>query len=376
MNTASILKPTDKSALKRAENRDPNLRRCLIENCSKAQGVQMVHVLERDASLTSHIINGLEWYWRMEQGTLNLDTRSNIFFVGASLHQLYVDKKWVLLPEREVVFQYFDDTRHRFPVLRSDFRHVEGDTFRYILVPMQDMQDIYISRQSMEENNSTEGITIHEYPFEDFPIVTSHIHPKYAILHAGRTLRKGNLGVQQKSALKERFPWLQQVERLYLAWTAFLPLDAEKDSIFNPGAPTIPVPSHSVPDNTPLHRIQPLFPSNAPEAEQRGCPTVQPAVRASTHRKRPPDIAIDSPQSKKRRLLTSEVENPDMEMLEWTSDQVLHWVKQCSSHSSGPAFIPTPFGTVTVPSPSAPPPSITKPVLRRSERLKAKLRKS
>ncbi|KAF9037578.1 hypothetical protein BJ165DRAFT_1501878 [Panaeolus papilionaceus] len=372
MTINSTFKPITRSAIERAEIADPHSRSCLIENCSRNQAIQVVQVFDREASAIPHIINGLEWNWRMAQGTLNLDTRSNIFFLSASMRQLYVHKKWILLPEKNIVMQYFD--KMDFPLTRRKVRHVEGDSFQYIFVPIQDMQNIYVTRQLMPQENSC--YTIHEYPFQDFPLLTSHIHPKYAILQAGSVLRSG-LDVRNKSSLMERFPWLDEVEQLYLTWTGVMPREAMDDPIYNSRIPIDQNPS-SCPDSdgTPLHRIQPILSSNT---EQNVSSSVQAPKPRSNRRKRPVDDDGDSPRPKKRRLLTSSAvemqkDVDEMDLLEWSSERILNWVRGCRSRSHSPNLAPQARSPALSLSP--PPPPLAKPLLRRSEHLKAKLRKT
>lgn len=50
------LKPLSRATIKRAEDADPNSRRCLIENSSTNQGIQAVHVVDRNLSRLQGVV--------------------------------------------------------------------------------------------------------------------------------------------------------------------------------------------------------------------------------------------------------------------------------------------------------------------------------
>ena len=91
-------------------------------------------------------MRAIEYAWNMRKGTLNLDTRRNVFFrkslhaetnlkldqtkyycyaVGSSMRDLYESGKWALLPPEEVVDKYLSKPRGRYnrgnPLDREDF---------------------------------------------------------------------------------------------------------------------------------------------------------------------------------------------------------------------------------------------------------------
>ena len=93
------LVPRPAAAIILAEQADPSNGRCLIENCAKERGVEAIDVLPRDCSSDSLTVSSfnsstamreksitvsqmdtLEYCWKMCRGTLNLDSRCNIFF--------------------------------------------------------------------------------------------------------------------------------------------------------------------------------------------------------------------------------------------------------------------------------------------------------
>ncbi|PPR01855.1 hypothetical protein CVT24_001743 [Panaeolus cyanescens] len=254
-----------KSAYSRAKLSDPNNQRCLIENCPETQGVEMAHIFDRDTSWRPSILDSIEWGWKMKKGSLNLDTSRNIVFLGASMHKLYKSWKWTLIPEESIVCQYLHPVWGT-PYLRRRFPDIQGQTFRYKFEPIEDIEDIYIARQS---TNDALDITIHEYPFEDFPVVTSHVHPKYyVILHLGRLLC-GGISASSRRSLLDKYPWLEEVENLYSRWIAMLPDNAEDDATYitphHQGLESPSVTCHADNDSdsvrTPLRRICNLPPS-------------------------------------------------------------------------------------------------------------------
>ncbi|PPQ72835.1 hypothetical protein CVT24_012881 [Panaeolus cyanescens] len=204
------------SAIKRAENADPNQGRCLVENSSSAGAMVAGHVFNRDfASAKPSIIDSLEWSWKMKRGTLNLDTRRNIIFrpVSPSLNTLFQDNKWGLLPVEKDVYYFYDEWRV-IPHRRDTFVDLEEETYTYTLLPLRDMEDVYIPRQA-----SDGSVKIHEYPYEDFPVITSHIHPRFAILHLGAAVSCHRLQQKARRDLFENIPYMRDIQVLYRAWS-------------------------------------------------------------------------------------------------------------------------------------------------------------
>ncbi|KAF9037563.1 hypothetical protein BJ165DRAFT_1501840 [Panaeolus papilionaceus] len=376
------LKPITDAAIKRAQASDPNSQRCLIENCSKSQAVALAHVFSRE-SLT-HLVDGLEWSWAMKKGTLNLDTRHNIFFLSASMHELYKDKKWALLPDKDTVYRYFDE-QNLIPLRRNQFPTIEGETFQYKLLPVQEMEDVYIARQAI--NVAGASVVVHEYPFDDLPIVTSHVHPKYVILHLGQLL--SNRQIITRKALIQQIPWLKDVRSLFSRWT-LVQGGAEDEPSYMPPPGKSDEHSSGTPSNlsnddsyTPLRRIQPdthsstegvhtdgncsPFPTNGSGMTSEWC---IPAKRAATRKRSVAELVDDLPGSPPKRLLTANAlkrqeELDNLESVKWTSERISRWARDFRSPS------PTPS-----PPPSQPPLLATKPPLRRSARLKAKMRRA
>ncbi|PPQ80316.1 hypothetical protein CVT24_000415 [Panaeolus cyanescens] len=212
----------------RAGNADPNGQRCLVENCSNERAVELAHAFDREFSLDEGLLAGLEWHWGLKIGTLNLDTHRNIFFLGASLYKLYRQKKWVLLPEDDVLDRYVYANGRA--VVREDFPVFQEKTFKYRFVPLFDMEDIYLARQS---SDSPSQVDIHEYPFDTMPLLTSHVHPTFVLMHTSSVIySRSTLPPGALATFSKRFPVVRRLKTLYSAWTSILPNRADSDPTY------------------------------------------------------------------------------------------------------------------------------------------------
>ncbi|PPR01851.1 hypothetical protein CVT24_001739 [Panaeolus cyanescens] len=379
----ALINSTNNAAIKRAKHEDPNEGRCLIENSSQTGAIVMTYMFNRDLAIgNSFLMDSLEWFWRMRRGTLNLDSRRNIFFssVDASMHALFQDKKWGLLPTEEDVFHFYDKERLGIK-RRNRFVDLEGGSFTYTLLPLQDMEDIYITRQSGPENDGR--VSIHDFPFPHFPAIRTHIHPRFVILHLGATLYQ--LTPAERRALLDRYPYLWNVQQLYIVWTGGIPHGALDDTsyVLPLSAINDPVGSEPTPqdldddgERTPLHRNIPISeyeryrpPSSASssssatsddmevdeeeEAEEQPPQATPPVESANSS-----VMGVRGSQTDEwiRPLTLVEVRRQqgckDLRSVRWTADRVAGWAKRCRS--------PTP------------PASPTKPPLRRSTRIRKK----
>ncbi|PPR01853.1 hypothetical protein CVT24_001741 [Panaeolus cyanescens] len=343
------------ATLKHAEKCDYNKKRCLIENCSPSKAVGMAHIWDRQTK--SSIVEALEWGWGMRKGSLNLDTSRNILFLGASLHELYKNRKWALVPEESVVRQYLYKS-FDLPLWRNDFRDIQGETFKYTFQPIQDMEDIYVARQSTDD---PQEVAVHEYPFETFPVLTSHVHPKYVILHLGDILCSG-LERSARRRILEKYPWLALVESLYLRWVAYLPEDADQDPTYVPHHPqddAQSLSSLSISTNasfrTPLRRIQPLVgrqsstSSSSSSSSASSSNSSSSSASSNTSQSVISDGTVSSnasPGHKTRdlhvRLLTcralrDQARDDGLENPKWTKSRIASWAEQCVPCSPPPA---------------------------------------
>ncbi|KAF9037549.1 hypothetical protein BJ165DRAFT_561915 [Panaeolus papilionaceus] len=382
----TVLKPIQIGAIKRAQAADPNSQRCLVENCSTTQAVEVAHVFSRDSDIV--LVETLEWNWAMAKGSLNLDTRQNVFFLGASMHKLYKDKKWVLLPDKDIIYEYFDAKRVN-PLSRHHFPKIEGDTFEYRLFPLDDLEDIYVTRQSSDPHQP--NVTVHRYPFDDLPPIISHVHPKYALLQLGYLFHSRS--IRNIKSLVVKFPWLRDVLELYVSWTSIIPDCAAttRSYIPNPHPEAIglslpPCDSDDEGSCTPLRRIRGLDGQvvtrpnlssrnrGVPVSDHRSGATSRinnpPCHRPTAKKRSAPEVVDQSGPPQKKQILTSDAlkmqsERDDLESVKWTSHSLGIWAQDCGT----PSLPPPP------PSPSTPAPAV-KPLLRRSARIRARTRKA
>ncbi|PPR00109.1 hypothetical protein CVT24_008965 [Panaeolus cyanescens] len=252
------IEPISPGVSRRAGHADPNGRRCLIENCSSTNAIEFVHVFDRVNALDSRQTGALEWYWNREKHTLNFDTQRNVFFCGASLHQLYKERKWALLPEFSDVQQYYG---WAIPFGRTQFPINNEPTFQYTFLPLQDMEDVYLTRQR-DLSDGQQTVDVYHYPFTDFPKITSHVHPTFAIIHLGSILRSESFNHEIRMSLYERYPFLRKVCNLRNKWTGLLPSTAEEDPTYITDSRAREVrhsqalpPSLSPDDSTPRRRL-------------------------------------------------------------------------------------------------------------------------
>ncbi|GJJ11825.1 hypothetical protein Clacol_006063 [Clathrus columnatus] len=128
-------------------------------------------------------INNLEFSWGMKRGTLNLDTRLNVFCLSAKFSALWEDYKWILLPEDHILDRYYTAATkgQKFPDIDVSFRNPSY------------CDRIAIHRQIIFPDKESEGLKPEHFMFSSFPFknlgtLTSHVRPKFAICHvASRT---------------------------------------------------------------------------------------------------------------------------------------------------------------------------------------------
>ncbi|PPQ76976.1 hypothetical protein CVT24_009482 [Panaeolus cyanescens] len=339
-----------RSAIKRAEDADPNLQRCLIENCSTTMAVQLGHVYEREEAARDHRMESLEWIWGLVQGSLNLDTRRNIFFVGASLYEMYKRRRWTLVPEEQVVRQFFYEGGRR-PRTRRDFPKFQTQTFKYTFLPIKDIEDVYISRQS--EDNT---VTVHEYPFSGIPAITSHIHPTFVLLQLANAL--WSIPRDRYDSILKQYPWLSEICDLRTHWFARLPDNADRNLTYRPSRGQQNLSTTSQTDSeddllrTPPRRLRLLVPQlsdwewadaerlNNPPSSTRVAPREPVAVYQKSVKKR--DLCEpneDTRCNKRGRRLTStgleECDGDDeLDIIERRQSRILN---MCMKDLTGPS---------------------------------------
>ncbi|PPQ66906.1 hypothetical protein CVT24_008521 [Panaeolus cyanescens] len=225
------IQPLSQGAIERAALADPNGQRCLIENCSKNRAVVPTHLLDRILSADSAFMSAVEWSLGMTKGTLRLDTRRNIFFVGASIRELYQQKRFAILPEESIIYKFLDmDGR---PLERENMPIIEDTVFKYTFIPI-DLREVFITRQN--EDNVTvpidpKGITFHFHPFDGLPVVKSHVDPRFAILQIGNIFKERS-DLAWLAELKVKYPILEKVVEIHAQWTREVPERANADTTY------------------------------------------------------------------------------------------------------------------------------------------------
>ncbi|KAF7759616.1 hypothetical protein Agabi119p4_11311 [Agaricus bisporus var. burnettii] len=211
---------------KRVDSADAsvNQRRCLVENCPNERAVQYCHLVAKKWTKDEDFMTSLEWFWQLKHRELNLDTRYNIFFAGASLHILHDNDSWGLLPPEGSVNQYYNELRIIGGIAFADrkaFPIIPNGIFSYRLIPLKAyMRSICIARQENHAQDrpiATTDFKIHVYPFDELPEIRSHVHPKFAIVELGRKLSE--LCIDTLKSLIDSFPVLGSVLAIFMAWT-------------------------------------------------------------------------------------------------------------------------------------------------------------
>ncbi|PPR04145.1 hypothetical protein CVT24_010695 [Panaeolus cyanescens] len=198
---------TGRAATHRAMKADPNKGRCTIENCAEGGAIVPVYVFEHfKGDEDGELFDALEYTGGSGRGELTLDTRRNIFFLGESLCTLYRAKKWALLPSAQDVYD------HRKAGSRSN---IDRKTYTYTFLPLHDMEDIFITRQS---NQDRTNVAVYDFPYAEFPSIESHVHPRFAILQFGFAFANPLLSKATKAALLNRYPHISTVISLHQKW--------------------------------------------------------------------------------------------------------------------------------------------------------------
>ncbi|KAF5326005.1 hypothetical protein D9611_000520 [Ephemerocybe angulata] len=227
-----MLAPLSKGHITRAAAQDPNEGRCLVENCPKERGVESTYALPTELSAKAHIMDSLEYSWKMQRGTLNLATSQNVFFVGASLKKMHEEHKWALMPEDAVIDQFFGGIWGPHP--RKSFPEM-FPPFKYRLIPLPGMEHVGITYQHERPPTSNECFTTHVYPFKTLPLLISHIQPKFVLMAFARLIAYIVPKPHLRDLVKE-YPQLSRVRRLYSRWVRDLPEQALADPSFVPEA--------------------------------------------------------------------------------------------------------------------------------------------
>ncbi|PPQ72227.1 hypothetical protein CVT24_002355 [Panaeolus cyanescens] len=217
----SVTNAARQRARRAASRVNSKMNRCLIENSDVSESyADVVHVLERINGDDDKFMTSLEWAWGMKrQGLLNLDTNKNILILSPTMRRTFKFGKWTLLPEDSILRQYFDkDMRiHK----RQDFPRINDGAYEYTFIPLHSMEDVYIPRQ--EEDGS---VTIHEYPYPNFPVLKSHMHPNFIIVEFGIVL--SIIDEDKRTKVLDLHPSLRLMKRLYDEWKSCFTVENHK----------------------------------------------------------------------------------------------------------------------------------------------------
>lgn len=206
-------------ALKRVNEAPGNITRlrCLIDNIESRHVVDYAHVLSRADGKKNELMSNLERSWGIEPGTLNSNSHRNIFRLSAKFHRLFDEGKWLLLPETKILDEY--NQHYANQGLPIDFPAVMHDSYKYTLVAHPDMKQVAIHRRTEGiEISSPSAFKTFVYPYEDFPTIVSHVHPRFIIFNSGQKLDKllkikaflkGNADVDKR---------LKDVAKIYHNW--------------------------------------------------------------------------------------------------------------------------------------------------------------
>ncbi|KDQ24843.1 hypothetical protein PLEOSDRAFT_161125 [Pleurotus ostreatus PC15] len=216
----------------------PHKDRCLLQNLGPESGIQYVHVVPRALAQDDELMNKLEWYWGMARRTIDLDTCYNMFPCGAQFHISHDALRWGLLPSDDIVAQYHDSltrVHSEFYAERTNFPNIPDGNFSYRFLPLRDMEVVPIIRLRMPTPGNSLGpsdTVTHYFPFDTMPILTSHIHPKFAIFELGRQISAFPIDVKIK--LINTTPILCSILDIFRAWSESPPAGFLADTAFNP----------------------------------------------------------------------------------------------------------------------------------------------
>ncbi|KII86406.1 hypothetical protein PLICRDRAFT_177953 [Plicaturopsis crispa FD-325 SS-3] len=173
----------------RAHAVDPNAGRCLLTNTDS--DIQLAYCIPRD--LDPSKLDNLESAWNLNHGSLNTDSRYNIFPVTRALGRLFDAGDWILVPTAQTVETYYAD--EMIPV-GADFPQVANGIFEYTLLSRRSMEGTTIHRSSTKRSTGDQSLPLfeetaaHSYPFATLGIVRSHLHPRFVICDLGRKVIK------------------------------------------------------------------------------------------------------------------------------------------------------------------------------------------
>ncbi|GJJ11823.1 hypothetical protein Clacol_006061 [Clathrus columnatus] len=140
-------------------------RRCLVENTVEENAVSYVLCLSR--RLEPRRVDALEFAWGMQCGTLNLNTRMNVF------------------SQDDIIRRFYDAA-----INDQEFPDIGEGPYNYHFVAHPDMKFVPIHRQTVFPDPKTEELKpdhfmFSTYPFQNLGTLTCHLHPKFVICRIG-----------------------------------------------------------------------------------------------------------------------------------------------------------------------------------------------
>ncbi|GJJ11845.1 hypothetical protein Clacol_006083 [Clathrus columnatus] len=165
-------------------------RRCLVENTVEENAVSYVLCLSR--RLEPRRVDALEFAWGMQCGTLNLNTRMNVFSLSPNFKKYWERFKWFLLPEDDIIRRLYDAA-----INDREFPDIGEGPYNYHFVAHSDMKFVPIHRQTVFPDPKTEELKpdhfmFSTYPFENLGTLTCHLHPKFVVCRIGWMVAKAD----------------------------------------------------------------------------------------------------------------------------------------------------------------------------------------
>ncbi|KAF8151594.1 hypothetical protein B0H34DRAFT_134431 [Crassisporium funariophilum] len=182
------LKKFSPAAKKRVEKATASLAqlRCVVKNSPAEYGVQYTHILRRAAQ--DNELTKLEYSWGMKYGTLHVDSRYNVMRLEAVLHHLFDNNQWLLLPELHIIKIYLTASMQR--PIKNLKKLVPAGPYKYKLVATDKLKgyklDCYNGAPTCNTQAEPNHFSPYFFPFDNLPMITSHIHPRFVICNTGR----------------------------------------------------------------------------------------------------------------------------------------------------------------------------------------------
>ncbi|KAH6905437.1 hypothetical protein BKA70DRAFT_503377 [Coprinopsis sp. MPI-PUGE-AT-0042] len=163
--------------------------RCVFENMPHHRSVELCHVIPKYEENNTALLDSLEYNWGLRYGTLNLDTRYNGLFAGATLHHLFDHGGFTLLPSAEDLQQMSqaseNTTGSKLPTYFNEARR----QYTYRLVPLTSWDRcvaiLRLLDHTKEAPLTSTDFTIHTHPFSQM-VIQSHIKPHFVVIHFGK----------------------------------------------------------------------------------------------------------------------------------------------------------------------------------------------